>query len=202
MGAASNKQTLSESSVNDIATETATKSKNFDTLVLSWQTADSLAFTRNRNDMDAINVSKENEDYIWDAIDDINVKLMCDTLTDDELAAHFADFGKRLDDAYASGKYTESEYNELNAALDNYMKVMTSSVEETRAIHKMGYEHGQLSPRQGYEQYLYMSKMTEQERIEDKKNAIQAYIDRYTRIDRDNLLSLVNSLRYNTDTKA
>jgi hypothetical protein len=152
--------------------------------------------------MDAVNVSKETEDYIWNSIDDIDVKLVCRTLTNDELAAHFADFGKRLDSAYASGKYTESQYNELNAALDNYREIMTTRVESLRAVQKMGYEHGQLSPKQRYEEYLSKSKMTEQERIEDKKSTIQAYINRYTGIDRGNMLNLVNLLRYNLDTKA
>ena len=38
-------------------------------------------------------------------------------MTKEQLATHFGDMAKRLDEAYAQGKFTESEYNELNAGL-------------------------------------------------------------------------------------
>ncbi|MDE7295367.1 MAG: hypothetical protein K2N72_13165 [Oscillospiraceae bacterium] len=38
-------------------------------------------------------------------------------ITKEQLATHFGDMAKRLDEAYAQGKFTESEYNELNAGL-------------------------------------------------------------------------------------
>lgn len=38
-------------------------------------------------------------------------------MTKEQLATHFGDMAKRLDEAYAQGKFTEDEYNELNSGL-------------------------------------------------------------------------------------
>lgn len=38
-------------------------------------------------------------------------------MTKEQLATHFGDMAKRLDEAYSQGKFTQDEYNELNAGL-------------------------------------------------------------------------------------
>lgn len=38
-------------------------------------------------------------------------------MTKEQLATHFGDMAKRLDEAYAQGKFTEEEYNELNEGI-------------------------------------------------------------------------------------
>jgi|GEM_PF-7105189 len=53
--------------------------------------------------------------------------------TDDEFARHYGAIGKRLDDAYASGKITEREYNELNSSLSDYISEMKDKNDNRRA---------------------------------------------------------------------
>jgi hypothetical protein len=53
--------------------------------------------------------------------------------SDTELAKHFADIGSRLDEAYENGTFTEDEYNELNAGLDDFIKRMKRQNDVWRA---------------------------------------------------------------------
>jgi hypothetical protein len=53
--------------------------------------------------------------------------------SDTELAKHFADIGSRLDEAYENGTFSEDEYNELNAGLDDFIKQMKGKNDVWRA---------------------------------------------------------------------
>jgi hypothetical protein len=53
--------------------------------------------------------------------------------SDTELAKHFADIASRLDKAYENGTFSEDEYNELNAGLDDFIKQMKSKNDVWRA---------------------------------------------------------------------
>lgn len=47
-------------------------------------------------------------------------------MTREQLATHYGDLGKKLDEAYANGEYTEEEYNDLNSQLmESYDKAIT-----------------------------------------------------------------------------
>ncbi|MDE7295366.1 MAG: hypothetical protein K2N72_13160 [Oscillospiraceae bacterium] len=47
-------------------------------------------------------------------------------MTREQLATHFGDLGKKLDEEYAAGKYTEDEYNDLNSQLmESYDNAIT-----------------------------------------------------------------------------
>ncbi|MDE6593744.1 MAG: hypothetical protein K2K57_11875 [Oscillospiraceae bacterium] len=47
-------------------------------------------------------------------------------MTREQLATHFGDLGKKLDEEYAAGKYTEDEYNDLNSELmESYDNAIT-----------------------------------------------------------------------------
>ena len=54
-------------------------------------------------------------------------------MTDERMAEHFGNIGKKLDGAYKAGKFTEDEYGELNASLDEYMENIISRNEQTLA---------------------------------------------------------------------
>ncbi len=54
-------------------------------------------------------------------------------MTDERMAQHFGNIGKNLDEAYKAGKFTEDEYGELNASLDEYMENIISRNEQTLA---------------------------------------------------------------------
>ena len=62
--------------------------------------------------------------------------------TDDEFARHYGEIGRRLDTAYAEGKFTEDEYNELNASLAEYIGEMKTKNDYRRGefeLAKSGY---------------------------------------------------------------
>lgn len=61
------------------------------------------------------------------------------------LAEHFGGIGKRLDEAFASGKLTEAEYNELDQSLNEYMEKRTSNAERAAAFYAIGKERGAMS---------------------------------------------------------
>ncbi len=47
-------------------------------------------------------------------------------MTREQLATHFGDLGRKLDEAYARGEYTEDEYNDLNSQLmESYGNAIT-----------------------------------------------------------------------------
>ena len=50
-----------------------------------------------------------------------------------DLTNHFADIGRRLDAAFAEGKFTEEEYNELNKSLKEYITNETALWDRRRA---------------------------------------------------------------------
>lgn len=53
---------------------------------------------------------------LMDYDNDLNFRIAAG-MTKEQLATHFGDMAKRLDEAYAQGKFTESEYNELSSGL-------------------------------------------------------------------------------------
>jgi hypothetical protein len=53
--------------------------------------------------------------------------------TDDDFAKHYGEIGKRLDTAYAEGKFTEDEYKELNESLAEYIQQMKHKNDFRRA---------------------------------------------------------------------
>lgn len=54
-------------------------------------------------------------------------------MTDERMAKHFGNIGRNLDEAYKAGKFTEDEYGELNASLDEYIENIISRNEQTLA---------------------------------------------------------------------
>ncbi len=61
-------------------------------------------------------------------------------LTDDQLAQHIADIGRRLDSAYSEGKITEEEYNELNANMSEYISYQKDKNDFWRAAKEVSTE--------------------------------------------------------------
>ncbi len=63
-----------------------------------------------------INPETDSFERLMDYDNDLNFRIAAG-MTKEQLATHFGDMAKRLDEAYAQGKFTESEYNELNSGL-------------------------------------------------------------------------------------
>ena len=150
---------------------------------------------------DTLVLSKESGKEIADSINNIWMKSIAtgDPLKDEELAEHFADLGKRLDDAYARGEYSESEYNELNEALNKYMELTTDFVKRQRATIAIGAEQGS-SPAKSYQHYVESLGKTPEQYQKDLQEKIKEYVDKFFKIDRDWLYDMVNRLRYGGST--
>lgn len=62
---------------------------------------------------------KDLSDDVSTIEDSLDFKIS-EGMTREQLATHFGDLGRKLDDEYAAGKYTEEEYNDLNDQLMEY----------------------------------------------------------------------------------
>ncbi len=111
--------------------------------------------------------------------------------TKERLAEYYGKMAKRLDTAYAEGKFTKEEYDYLNEGIAERMEHSAACAEDTAARRAAGYDRT-MSYKASTE-YLAMSKEERQEYMQSKVNE---YIDRYYKIDRVALMKLFNSIRY------
>ncbi|MDE6745476.1 MAG: hypothetical protein K2J72_02430 [Oscillospiraceae bacterium] len=111
--------------------------------------------------------------------------------TKERIAEHYGKMAKRLDAAYAEGKFTKEEYDYLNKGIAERMEHSAACAEETTASRAAGYDR--TMSQKASERYLAMSK---EERREYMQSQISDYIDRYFKIDRTSLMELFNSVRY------
>ena len=111
--------------------------------------------------------------------------------TKERIAEYYGQMAKRLDEAYAEGKFTKEEYDYLNEGIAERMEHAADCAEDTAARRAAGYDRTM-----SYEastKYLAMSKEERQEYFQSKVNE---YIDRYYKIDRTALMQLFNNIRY------
>lgn len=111
--------------------------------------------------------------------------------TKERIAEYYGKMAKRLDEAYAEGKFTKEEYDYLNEGITERMEHSTACAEDTAARRAAGYDRT-MSYKASTE-YLAMSKEERQEYMQSKVNE---YIDRYYKIDRTALMKLFNNVRY------
>lgn len=111
--------------------------------------------------------------------------------TKERIAEYYGKMAKRLDEAYATGKFTKEEYDYLNEGIAGRMEHSAACAEDTAARRAAGYDRT-MSYKASTE-YLAMPKEERQEYMQSKVNE---YIDRYYNIDRTALMKLFNSIRY------
>lgn len=111
--------------------------------------------------------------------------------TKERIAEHYGKMAKRLDAAYAEGKFTKEEYDYLNKGIAERMEHSAACAEETAAERAAG--HDRTMSQKASKEYLSMSK---EERREYMQSQISDYIDRYFKIDRTSLMELFNGVRY------
>ena len=111
--------------------------------------------------------------------------------TKERIAEYYGKMAKRLDAAYAEGKFTKEEYDYLNEGIAERMEHSAACAEETAASRAAGYDR--TMSQKASKEYLAMSK---EERREYLQSQISEYIDRYFKIDRTSLMELFNSVRY------
>lgn len=111
--------------------------------------------------------------------------------TKESIAKYYGDMAKRLDAAYSEGKFTKEEYEYLNKGIAERMEHAADCAEETAAFFEVS--HDRSMSLNSFEKSM---DMTREERKADLKEAIDSYINRYTKIDRASLLAMFNSARY------
>lgn len=115
-------------------------------------------------------------------------------MSDNEIAEHVGGIGKRLDEAYASGKFTKEEYDELNQSLDDYAVKLANKSKRMEASWSLTRN---LTPA-GFSMITQKAEtMTAEEYLADRKAEIDAYI-KQNPIDMNFIFKLINSFRYGT----
>jgi hypothetical protein len=123
--------------------------------------------------------------------------------SNEELARRFGEIGARLDEAYKEGKFTEDEYNELNAGLTELISVTKGRNDKAKASREFAREHQPFEAIYNPEELTRLKNRTkEEEKAESdewkayRKAEIDKIIARFTATDPlENLLALVNNYR-------
>lgn len=111
--------------------------------------------------------------------------------TKESIAEYYGNMAKRLDAAYAEGKFTKEEYDYINKGIAERMEHSADCAEETAAFFKVG--HDRSMSQSSFEKRM---SMTREERKADLRDEINEYIEKYFKIDRALLLAMFNSVRY------
>ncbi|MDE5576493.1 MAG: hypothetical protein K2J11_03810 [Oscillospiraceae bacterium] len=117
-------------------------------------------------------------------------------MSDKEIAEHVGGMGKRLDEAYANGKFTKDEYDELNKSLGDYAvklanksKRMEASWSLTRNMSPLGFSM----------MTQKAESMTAEEYVADRKSEIESYI-KQNPVDMEAIFMMINNIRYGVST--
>lgn len=150
-------------------------------------------FTRDKDGIDGSSVTS-----LFETASPIRL-MLSQGMSTEELAEHFGGIGKRLDEAYSQGKFTEEEYDELNAGLDEYIEKMTAKSERMNAVWETAKEN-LANRRQGYLMagvvYPKGDTRTVSEIQEEINSRVNNYVKNVSGIDRELLLTMINRIRY------
>lgn len=113
-------------------------------------------------------------------------------MSDNEIAEHVGGIGKRLDEAYKAGKFTESEYNELNKSLDDYAVKLANKCKRSEASWSLTRN---LTPAGFSMKTQKAETMTAEEYVADRKAEIEAYI-KQNPIDLEFIFKMISAFRY------
>ena len=125
------------------------------------------------------------------------------TLSENEIASYIGGIGKRIDEAYAGGKFTEDEYNQLNDSLKEYAEAVTAANEraiaswtivgenmkERSMLMKNGIQPAKDNEERPFEDRIAAKRAEMNERINN-------YIKNVFSFDRSRLWDLINLFRY------
>lgn len=117
-------------------------------------------------------------------------------MSDNEIAEHVGGIGKRLDEAYKAGKFTETEYNELNKSLDDYAVKLSNRCKRTEAFFSLTRNQ---TPAEFKMETQKAESMTAEEFIADRNAGIEAYI-KQNPVDMEAIFMMINNIRYGIGT--
>lgn len=113
-------------------------------------------------------------------------------MSDSEIAEHVGGIGKRLDEAYANGKFTKEEYDELNNSLSDYAVKLANKSKRMEASWSLTRN---MSPLEFGMKTQKAESMTSEEYLADRKAEIEAYL-KQNPIDMDFIFKMINEIRY------
>lgn len=113
-------------------------------------------------------------------------------MSDNEIAEHVGGIGKRLDEAYKAGKFTETEYSELNKSLDDYAVKLANRCKRAEAFFSLTRN---ITPAGFSMKTQKAETMTAEEYLADRKAEIDAYI-KQNPVDMKLIFKLISAFRY------
>lgn len=113
-------------------------------------------------------------------------------MSTDEIAEHVGGIGKRLDEAFANGRFTKEEYDELNKSLDDYAVNLANKSNRMKASWSITRN---MSPAEFSIKTQKAESMTAEDYIADRKVEIDAYI-KQNPVDMEFIFKMINSIRY------
>lgn len=117
-------------------------------------------------------------------------------VTKERIAEYYGAMAKRLDEAYAEGKFTKDEFDELNEMITSQVEKDAGLYERLKASYALGKERGSLSYEAAMEVIHRQKNMTSEEFMAEREQMISDYVEKYCKIDRIALMKLFNSIRY------
>lgn len=117
-------------------------------------------------------------------------------MNEEQLAEHFGNIGKQIDDAFSAGSITKQEYDDLNLGLEKYIETISSIAERgsaTQAVVKQFAKELQSLIENGasdeeIENYANTIRETFQSKVDE-------LIDKHSSIDRSLLFDLIERVR-------
>lgn len=116
--------------------------------------------------------------------------------TKERIAEYYGAMAKRLDEAYAEGKFTKDEFDELSEMITAQIEKEAEVSERKTAFYALGEKRYSLSPEAVSEIVQREKSMTPEERLAAREQEIRDYAERYCKIDRVALMKLFISIRY------
>lgn len=118
----------------------------------------------------------------------------------ENIAKFYGEIAKRMDAAYAEGKFTDEEYEMLNAGLNERIEKTIHNTETSMAFYAIGRKIGAQSPEERKQDILRKQAMTPEERRADMAKRIDEYVRKYCKIDRGIMFEMINAIRYGVGT--
>lgn len=116
--------------------------------------------------------------------------------TKERIAEFYGNMAKRLDEAYAEGKFTKDEFDELNELIENQVERDAGAYEYKKASYAIGQKRYNLPYEEAIEVIHRQKNMTSEEFMAEQEQMIRDYAEKYCKIDRIALMKLFNSIRY------
>ena len=116
--------------------------------------------------------------------------------TEERIAETYGNMAKRLDAAYAEGKFTKDEYDELNSMIAEHMEWETTCAENNKAFLAISARKYNQPYKQSVERIRRENAMTPEQLREEMQVQISDYVRKYCQYDRSAILNMFNSIRY------